>query len=323
MIEVVTGRSYENFVRDEIFVPLRMRESVFFAEDAITRPVAAGHSVHGRVEPGWTLPRVSFAAGQITSSAADMLIYGRFMLGDGVPLLSSRAMHMLITPTVDVGGAQGGSHSCGLSWFLRGGGGGGSGGGGSGGGSGGGDSGGAPAGLRICHGGATNGQLSGFALHRVGSESLIINVMTNGAKGRALAGEVEDWLVERLIGEVPKPEPLALPLPFSLQDYVGVYVNARSLSKVTVTADDEAGTLMLTTERNAPVKDWNTADGDGEERQDEPWPPPTVVRMIARDRAEQGIQFFRGEEATSGGEEDVVWLRNMRLLRKQKIGARL
>ena len=97
---------------------------------------------------------------------------------------------------------------------------------------------------------------------RAGAESLVMNVMTNGAKGRALAvrkrllcaiflnlnvdhlprqawngskertvelkrcfvhntqGEVEDWLVSRLIGEIPKPPPLELPLPFSLQDYV-------------------------------------------------------------------------------------------------------
>ena len=48
-------------------------------------------------------------------------IYGRFMLGDGVPLLSSAAMHSMLTPTVSVSGAQNGSHSCGLSWFLRGG----------------------------------------------------------------------------------------------------------------------------------------------------------------------------------------------------------
>ncbi len=310
VIEVVSGRSYEDFVREEIFEPLQMMESVFFAEEAITRPVAAGHNIHRRVESGWTLPRVSFPAGQITSSAADMLIYGRFMLGDGAPLLSSEAMHMLLTPTVDVGGAQGGSHSCGLSWFLRGG------------------NGGADAAdehdLRICHGGATNGQLSGFALHRAGSESLVINVMTNGAKGRALADEVEDWVVERMIGEVPKPQPLELPLPFSLMDYVGVYANERSLSTVIVTADEEAGTLTLTTEPNARVRDWHTADADDEEiKQDEPWPPPTVVRMIGRDHAQQGIQFFRGEAATAGGEEHVVWLRNMRLLRKQKVGARL
>jgi hypothetical protein len=35
-----------------------------------------------------------------------------------------------------------------------------------------------------------------------------------------MQGEVEDWLVSRLIGEIPKPPPLELPLPFSLQDYV-------------------------------------------------------------------------------------------------------
>lgn len=310
VVEIVSGRSYEDFVRDEIFAPLGMDETVFFAEEAITRPVAAGHSVQGRVEPGWTLPRVSFPAGQITSSSADMLTYGRFMLGDGVPLLSSEAMHMLLTPTVDIGGAQGGSHSCGLSWFLRGGS--------------------AATGvdlgepLRICHGGATNGQLSGFALHRAGSHSLIINVMTNGAKGRALAGEVEDWLVERLIGEVPKPEPLDLPLPFSLQQYEGVYVNERSLSKVTVTADDETGSLTLQTEPNAPVQDWHTVDGNEEATvEGEPWPPPTTVRMIARDHAQQGIQFFRGEVEMEGGTGEVIWLRNMRLLRKQQVGARL
>jgi hypothetical protein len=39
--------------------------------------VAAGHNPHGAVEPGWVLPRSSFPAGQITSSAADMLVRKR------------------------------------------------------------------------------------------------------------------------------------------------------------------------------------------------------------------------------------------------------
>jgi hypothetical protein len=33
--------------------------------------------------------------------------------------------------------------------------------------------------------------------------------------------------------------------------------------------------------------------------------------------AQLGVQFFRGAEAKDGGDEEVMWLRNMRLLRKQ------
>ena len=283
------GLSFEEFVTEEIFKPLRMTETVWFPEEAITRPVAAGHSPSGSVEDGWVLPRVSFPAGQITSSSSDMLLYGRFMLGDGVPLVSSEAFHSLLTPTISVGGAQGGSHSCGLSWFLRG-------------------EEGEGSGLRICHGGATNGQLSGFALHR-GPTGLVVNIMTNGAQGRALATEVEDWIVERLVGEVPKPPPLPLPLEFSLAQYQGVYANSRSLSRITVTADEEQGTLTLSVAPNAPVQDWHTADAEAEEPP--PGPPPTVVRMIGKDACELGVMFVRGDDG------EVEWLRNMRLLRKQ------
>ena len=40
------------------------------------------------------------------------------------------------------------------------------------------------------------------------------------------------------------------------------------------------------------------------------FPAPKVVKMLARDQAEQGVQFVR-----EGGE--VAWLRDMRLLRRQ------
>ena len=235
VIEVVSGRGYEEFVAEEIFAPLRMEQSFFFAEDVVTRPVAAGHSVSGGVEDNWVLPRSSFAAGQISSTASDMLTYGRFWLGDGVPLLSSAAMASMLTPTVEVGGALA-SEACGLSWFLSG-------------------AEGEPGGLRMCHGGSTNGQLSGFTVHRGVSpaRSLVISVMTNGAKGRALCTELEAWIVERLLGAPAAAETLKPPLEFDLAEYEGVYSNVKSLSTVRVTADAAEGTLTLETAPNRRV----------------------------------------------------------------------
>ena len=308
VIEVVSGRSYEDFVTEEIFAPLGMKESFFFPEDCLTHAVAVGHSLAGEVEDGWCLPRSSFPAGQISASAADMITYGRYWLGDGVPLLSSPAMTAMLTPTVAVGGALN-SEACGLGWFLSG------------------AEGEGRSGLVITHGGSTNGQFSGFSVHRgAGSPAtaLVVSVMTNGARGRVLCTELEAWIVDRLLGPAASsPVTLEPPLEFALSEYAGVYYNSRSLSMVTVTADEESGTLTLVAAPNSNIPGWQTADAGADDEEGDPtdtepaYPSPKVVRMLAHDKAELGVQFIRSE----GGE--VEWLRDMRLLRRHAPQARL
>ena len=143
VIEAVTGKSWEQVIRDEIFAPLGLANSFFFAEECITYACAVGHG-SGKTKAGWLLPRASFPAGAICCSVLDLLEYGRFWLGDGVPLLSSASFHAMLTPTIstDISFPVDDGAAVGLGWFL-----------------------GTSAGRRnIHHGGGTNGQVSSFSI---------------------------------------------------------------------------------------------------------------------------------------------------------------
>ena len=90
VIEVVTGKTYEDATRELVLEPLGMSTSFFFAQDAITYRVAAGHDA---VYPGderepvvlrpWWLARVSNSLGGLAAPVSDMLRYARFHMGDG------------------------------------------------------------------------------------------------------------------------------------------------------------------------------------------------------------------------------------------------
>ena len=69
--------------------------------EVLARPTAAGHDTTGTVNDGWLLPRVSSPAGAICCSVADLVEYGRFWLGDGVPLLSSASLQAMLSNSVD------------------------------------------------------------------------------------------------------------------------------------------------------------------------------------------------------------------------------
>lgn len=86
LIEVVTGETYEAAVQRLVLDPLGMTHSFFFAADAITHCVAAGHTIRERepvVARPWAIPRAHNPAGGLICSIRDLLRYARFHLGDG------------------------------------------------------------------------------------------------------------------------------------------------------------------------------------------------------------------------------------------------
>jgi len=84
--------------------------SFFFASDAITHRVAAGHFVIDErpvVSREWALPRAAHPAGGITSTVKDQLRYARFQLEDGrgpdgAPLLSPESLAFMRTSVDDL-----------------------------------------------------------------------------------------------------------------------------------------------------------------------------------------------------------------------------
>jgi CubicO group peptidase (beta-lactamase class C family) len=84
IIEVLTGKSYENAMRELVLGPLGMTRSCFFAKDAITYRVAVGHEVKdgaAQVVRPWPETRSGHPSGGMLSTANDLMRFMRLHLG--------------------------------------------------------------------------------------------------------------------------------------------------------------------------------------------------------------------------------------------------
>jgi CubicO group peptidase (beta-lactamase class C family) len=78
VLEIASGMTAEAALKELVLRPLGMTRSFFFARDAITHRVSAGHFVYDdgpRVARPWFIPRNAHAIGGLVSSARDMLKY--------------------------------------------------------------------------------------------------------------------------------------------------------------------------------------------------------------------------------------------------------
>ncbi|WP_127817987.1 serine hydrolase domain-containing protein [Microbacterium sp. CPCC 204701] len=99
-IESVSGRSYREFVGEEVFAPLGMTDSGFFdRRDAEPRVAEGGEMVGGRWQQNiYSYPPIGSPDGGAHSTAADLLRFLRGMRGGG--LLSARSTAAWFTPQV-------------------------------------------------------------------------------------------------------------------------------------------------------------------------------------------------------------------------------
>jgi CubicO group peptidase (beta-lactamase class C family) len=242
VIEVVTGKPYATSVHEVLFVPLRMTHSAFDAADVLYERLAAGHTVRdGRpalVRTRFGEGRNGDPAGGVRSTVNDLLRYARFHLGDGTAadgsrLLPGAALVAMREPRV----AMGPLGHVGLSWFLE-------------------DRGGT---WLASHGGATVAHMSQLVL--VPSRGAALVILTNGANGARLCGELQEWLLSGWLGLPPRRAPTLLERQPDLAPYAGRYW--APLSDVELAPDDGALVMRLT---------WK---GSVAER---PTPPP--VRLV-------------------------------------------
>jgi CubicO group peptidase (beta-lactamase class C family) len=181
VIEVVTGKTYEQTVREMLLEPLGMTQSFFSLNEVMTELFAVGHNTNEknkvRVAKPWGLPRSMYPAGGLNSSLNDQLKYAKFHLGNGKPLFSSETLREMHTPTVPAWlGAE-----FAVTWFV-------------------------PA-LRdvngktvqiLQHGGSTNGQQSAFWFsprHNFGC-----TILTNHDAGYFFGEQLNAWIFEHMLG---------------------------------------------------------------------------------------------------------------------------
>lgn len=253
VLEVVTGRVYEELITDRVFRPLGMSRSFYFAEDVINLGPAAGHIYRPGQGPVVAMPyhmsRGTMPGGGIISTAVDQARYIALHADIGAGgggLLRPDTLRLMQTPQAEAGSM---CDQVGISWMLD-------------------DLETPPP--TVKHGGATNGHLSSFEL--VPSERFGVTVLTNCDMGRELRDTVAVAVREELIGPRPVVQRGSWQPP-NAEEYAGVYRATLAEPHVT-TRDGQVFVEARTPERILSARPLNS-----------PGDPPVRIQFYAPDRA--------------------------------------
>ncbi len=98
LIEKITGGTYEQFVRDNIFAPLGMKDSGYDSNSAVIVRRASGYSREkdGFVNAGFINMTIPHAAGALYSTTEDLLKWEQGLFGGKV--LSAASLEKMTTP---------------------------------------------------------------------------------------------------------------------------------------------------------------------------------------------------------------------------------
>jgi CubicO group peptidase (beta-lactamase class C family) len=260
VIEKVTGRPYEQAIKDLLLDPLELEHTRFFPNDVMTRRFTVGHDEDGdgslHVYRPWAEPRsASPAGGSIASCIRDQVTWARVHLrasstgGSAPGVLSADLLRRMQEPTVDAGGALG--DFVGISWILR-----------------------DVDGVRLVeHGGSGAGHESTFAM--VPDRGFAVTVLTNGPGGTELGNEVQRWALQKYLNVVERePQPVTRPAQ-ELVQYAGLFETI--VVSMDVAVDD--GHLRLTARVKPEIRDRMSAQGEDPP----PDPPPFSLGFLDRD----------------------------------------
>jgi CubicO group peptidase (beta-lactamase class C family) len=219
IIEKVTGKTYEEAIRELLLEPLGLDRTFFFPDDIITYKFAVGHENHEdgslAVSRPWGETRSGNPMGGMSSPARDQIAWAKFHLGDGTGVdgkrvLSRESLELMREPTTRADGAALGDY-VGISWMIL-----------------------DVDGVRTFkHGGSTNGQQSAF--HMVPERDFAIAVLTNASpNGIEAHVNIVRWAYESYLGLVQRdPEPVDRS-EAELAEYVGDYERIDLVGHVTI-----------------------------------------------------------------------------------------
>lgn len=228
VIEKVTGKTYEEAIRQLLFEPLGLRESFFFRDQVMTRRFVVGHKPTQQgglqVARPWALPRNGAPAGGVVTSINDLLCWARFHLGD-YPLkhelqqLSHSQLPLMREPGVHMPGCGFGD-AFGLGWFLS------------------------KAGdfWLVSHGGSTNGQEANLSL--LPEHNWALAILTNSSPGGMALNEA---LRKRVLAFCTGlEEAKAVPAEASAKQLVDFEGEYRARGMHCQISGDNQGNLLLT-----------------------------------------------------------------------------
>ena len=204
VVEVVTGKPFEQVAGEMILDPLGMDMTFYFPDDnLITHRFVVGHHKDGKqvkVSRPWAIGRNGAPVGGVISTVRDLLTYARFHMGEGKTaggekLMYVKSLRQMQAPLFPATGFD----KIGLTWFIR-------------------DN---EQVKIVSHGGATNGQIAG--LYFVPEKGLALAVLANSEDGRAVTGRaLKEALKTYLDIDLVIPKPIEMSEE-DLREYVGTY----------------------------------------------------------------------------------------------------
>ncbi|NKZ07423.1 serine hydrolase [Actinomadura latina] len=231
VIERLTGRTWDEAIRERIVEPLGLRRTITLPEEALLHRAAVGHVSADGSEPSrapvWQLPRSIGPAGLIGASAADVLAFARMHLTggrapDGTRLLSEEGTAAMAARHAELPDTRTLGESWGLGWIRM-------------------TWDGRPV---IGHGGSTIGQNA--YLHVLPDEGLVVVLLTNGGDTEGLSEALNREVFTALAGVAPDPplRPPAEPVAAGFERHLGTYERAGSRLEV---LRGEDGPVLRTT----------------------------------------------------------------------------
>lgn len=199
LIEVLTGKPYEQAAQEMLLDPLGLKMSFFFPSDLlITHRFVTGHYNKNKktfVSRPWAIGRAGNGVGGVVSTVKDLLAYARFHMGNGSRIIKRKSLEAMRMPQISAGGRG----EMGITWFIN-------------------RSGSL---TRYSHGGATNGQQALFVF--IPEKDFALALLTNNDNGGVLNNNLLGLALEVYFGIKPKlPQPMKVSTN-ELKEYVGSY----------------------------------------------------------------------------------------------------
>lgn len=219
IVEKLLDVPFEQAMHEQIFQPLGLDHSFFFAAQAIVYPVAVGHT---ETEPGsetievarnYALPRAVNPAGGIIATVSDLLGFAKLHINDGKvddeQVITAESIHAM--QEVQVAAANF-AQSWGIGWDIN-----------------------DLDGVRVIgHGGTTNGFQARLSI--VPSKGYAIATLTNGDEGWAVNAALSEWALRTHLGLTdPKREPIEL-TDAHIATIAGVYESQMAI--LTISPED-------------------------------------------------------------------------------------
>ena len=238
VIEKLTGGTWDQALRERVFLPLGLKHTGTLPEEVLLHRSAMGHNTEGTAEPArasvWGLPRSIGPAGMISSTAADVLAFARVHLSggrgpDGSQVLSEAGAAAMTEKHADLPDKYSLGDSWGLGWIRYG-----------------------WDGHRLIgHDGNTIGQAAFLRL--LPEQGLAVTLLTNGGNARDLYQDLYREIFAELAGvamQAPLTPP-AQPPTVDMRRHVGSYERASS----SIDVFERADTAVLRVTITGPLAD--------------------------------------------------------------------